>query len=148
MSIIDQLIANPGVYLGIGRDPTEQRDHPEGQAARVVVVPLPNGSGVTIDYETFNPANPDRLQPHIEHVLIGRLHGGGTILVSGHAHADTVAVLRETSPGEFTMGDEPGAFPMAVNISVPAPGQLVYVWSYSEPGKDPQPRDRADLKLR
>jgi hypothetical protein len=148
MSIVDTLIDNPGVYLGVGRDPTGERDQPEGQAARIVVTALPSQAGVTVDYETFDATSAERVQPHIEHVIIGRLHGGGAILVSGHAHADTVAVLRETSPGEFTMGDEPGAFPMAVSISVPEPGRLVYVWSYGAPGQEPVPRDRAEVSRR
>jgi hypothetical protein len=148
MSIVDTLIDNPGVYLGIGGDPTGQGDRSEGQAARIVVTPLPSRAGVTVDYETFDPTSAERLQPHIEHVVIGRLHGGGAILVSGHAHADSVAVLRETSPGEFAMGDEPGAFPMAISISVPEPGRLVYVWSYAEPGQKPVPRDRAEVSRR
>jgi hypothetical protein len=148
MSVVDQLIDNPGVYLGIDRDPGDQRDQPQGQAARIVVTQLPGRAGVTIDYETLDPAHPERVQPHIEHALIGRLHDGGAILVTGHAHADTVAVLRETSPGEFTMGSEPGAFPMAISISIPEPGRIVYVWSYGEPGGDPVPRDRAEVARR
>lgn len=148
MSIVDQLIDNPGTYLGIGRDPSGEGGRAGGQAARIVVTPLPGRAGVTVDYETFDATNPERLQPHIEHVIIGRLHGGGAILVSGHAHADSVAVLRETSPGEFTMGEEPAAFPMAVSISVPEAGRLVYVWSYGEPGKEPVPRDEADVRRR
>ena len=147
MSIVDQLVQNAGVYLGIGVEP--HGDEPsEGQAARIVITPLPNDSGVTVDYETFNPATPDRVQPHREHGLIGRVEGGGAVLVSGHNHAGTVAVLRETSPGEFVMGDEPGAFPMAISISFPEPGRLVYVWSYAEPGGQPVPRDRAELTRR
>lgn len=148
MSIVDQLIDNPGVYLGVGRDLSGDRGQPHGQAARIVITPLPSGAGVTVDYETFNPADARRLQPHIEHAVIGRLHGGGAILVTGHSHADTVAVLHETSPGEFTMGDAPGAFPMAVSIEVPEPGRLVYVWSYGEPGRDAVPRDRAEVTRR
>ena len=148
MSIVDQLIQNAGVYLGVGRDPHDGRNQPDGQAARVVITPLPNGSGVTIDYETFNPADPGRLQPHIEHAVIGRLHGGGAILVSGHSHSDTVAVLRETAPGEFVMGDDSLPFPMAISISVPEPGRIIYVWSYAEPGGKAEPRDRAELTLR
>jgi hypothetical protein len=146
MTIVDQLIDNPGVYVGVGWDPTEER--PQRQAARIVVTPLPSRAGVSVDYETFDATNAERVQPHIEHVIVGRLHGGGAILVSGHAHADTVAVLRETSPGEFTMGGEPGAFPMAVSISVPEPGRLVYIWSYGEPGREPVPRDRAEVTRR
>lgn len=148
MTIVDQLIENAGVYLGVGRDPQDGGGRPEGQAARIVITPLPNGSGVAVDYETFNPAAPERLQPHLEHVIIGRLHGGGAILVSGHSHADSVAVLRETSPGEFVMGEDSLPFPMAVSISIPEPGRLVYVWSYAEPGGTVQPRDRAELTLR
>jgi hypothetical protein len=148
MTIADVLIANPGVYLGLGVDPSDTNDPPRTQAARLVITPLPSNAGVAIDYETFNPASPNRLQPHIEHAVIGRLEGGGAILVTGHAHADTVAVLRETSPGEFTSGDEPAAFPMAISISVPEPGRLVYVWSYAEPGGEPVPRDRAELTRR
>jgi hypothetical protein len=148
MSVVDELIANAGVYLGVGRDPADQGDEPRVQAARIVVTPLPNGAGAAVDYETFNPADVARLQPHIEHAVIGRLHGGGAILVTAHAHADTVAVLRETSPGEFTMGDEGAPFPMAITISVPEPGRLVYVWSYGEPGGTAVPRDRAELTLR
>ena len=147
MSVVDQLIDNPGVYLGVGRDPQGSRGQPQGQAARVVVRPLPGRAGVTVDYETFDPTSPERLRPHIEHAVVGRTAEGRSILVTGHSHADTVAVLRETSPGEFTMGDEPGAFPMAIGISVPEPGRLVYVWSYAEPGQQPVPRDRAELTL-
>lgn len=139
---------NPGVYLGVGRDPSGERGQPQGQGARVVVTPLPGRAGVTIDYETLDPTNPERVQPHLEHAVIGRLHGGGAILVTGHSHADTVAVLHETTPGEFTMGDEPAAFPMAVSIAVPEPGRLVYVWSFGEPGKQAVPRDRAELRRR
>ena len=148
MSIVDELIANAGVYLGIGRDPGDERDEQRTQAARVVVTPLPSGAGVAIDYETFSPDQPERLQPHIEHAVIGRTHDGGTILVSAHAHASTVAVLHETAPGEFTMGDEGGPFPMAIKISVPEPGRIVYVWSYAEPGGPAVPRDIAELSLR
>ena len=148
MTILDQLIDNPGVYLGIGRDPGGQRDQSQGQVARIVVTPLPARAGVTVDYETFDPSQPDRIQPHREHAVIGRLHGGGVILLTGHNHAGSVAVLRETSPGEFTAGDEPAAFPMAITISVPEPGRLVYVWSFGEPGGEPVPRDRAEVSLR
>lgn len=148
MSIVDELIANAGVYLGIGRDPADEEGEPRSQVARIVVTPLPSEAGVAIDYETFNPAAPGRLQPHIEHAVIGRLHGGGAVLVSAHAHADTVAVLHESAPGEFTMGEQSAPFPMAISISLPEPGRLVYVWSYGPPGGTAVPRDRAELTLR
>jgi len=147
-SIVDQLIANPGTYLGVGRDPSGDRSQPQGQVARIVVTPLPGNAGVTVDYETFDPTSEGRLQPHREHAVIGRLHGGGGILVTGHSHADSVAVLRETSPGVFSMGDAPGAFPMAIEIQVPEPGRIVYVWSFGEPGGQAVPRDRAEVTRR
>lgn len=148
MSIVDELISNAGVYLGIGRDPSDRRDEPRTQVARIVVAPLPKGAGVTIDYETFDPSEPTRVQPHMEHAVVGRLHGGGAVLVSAHSHAETVAILHESAPGEFTMDEQAGPFPMAITITVPEPGRLVYVWSYGEPGGAVEPRDRAELTLR
>jgi hypothetical protein len=143
MGIIDDLIAHPGVYLGMDRGVD-----PRGtSAAKIVVTRLPGGAGVTLDYETFNADNEERIRGHAEHAVLGRTHGGGAILVTGHIHADTVAVLRESEPGLFVMGDEPSAFPVAIRISVPAPGRLIHSWSYGAPGEDPVERDRAELTL-
>jgi hypothetical protein len=103
---------------------------------------------VTLDYETFNPANADRIQAHAERAIVARTERGGGIYVSGHTHADTVAVLRETDPGVFELGDEPHAFPMAIKISMPEPGRLVHVWAYGAPGEEPIDRDRAEVTLR
>jgi hypothetical protein len=116
-------------------------------AARIVVTPLPGGAGVAFDYESFNTHDPDVVRGHAEHAVLGRTHGGGSILVTGHIHADTVAVLRESEPGVFVMGAEPSPFPLAVKISVPAPGRLVYVWSFGAPGEQIVERDRAELTL-
>ena len=55
-------------------------------------------------------------------------------MVIGHPHADSVAVLRETEPGVFEPGDEPGAFPMRVVVSVPEPGRIRHSWWYGRPG--------------
>ncbi|MDQ1396110.1 MAG: hypothetical protein QOG64_1369 [Acidimicrobiaceae bacterium] len=141
MGIVDDLLANPGIYLGIDREAGRGGD----SAAKVVITPLPGGAGVTLDYETFNPTNPERLRGHAEHALIGRTHGGGTILVTGHIHGDSVTVLRESEPGVFVMSNEPSAFPVAITISVPEPGRLVHSWSYGAPGEEPTERDRAEL---
>jgi hypothetical protein len=142
MSIVDDLLANPGVYLGIDRELERGGD----SVAKIVVTPLPGGAGVTLDYETFNPSNPQpHLRGHAEHAVIGRTHGGGAILVTGHIHGDSVTVLRESEPGVFVMGDEPSAFPVAISISMPEPGRLVHSWSYGAPGEDPTERDRAEL---
>jgi hypothetical protein len=142
MGIVDDLIAHPGLYLGIDRD-TDQRG---ASAAKIVVTPLPGGAGVSLDYETFN-ADKERVRGHAEHAVLGRTHGGGAILVTGHIHAASVAVLRESEPGLFVMGDEPSAFPVAISISMPEPGKLIHVWSYGAPGEEPTERDRAELTL-
>jgi hypothetical protein len=142
MGIIDDLLAHPGVYLGIDRDAARGPS-----AAKMVVTPLPGGAGVTLDYETFNPGNEERVRGHAEHALLGRTHGGSAILVSGHIHADTVTVLREDKPGVFVMGAEPSAFPVEIKILMPEPGRLIHVWSYGVPGEDPIERDRAELTL-
>jgi hypothetical protein len=143
MGIIDDLVAHPGVYVGVDHDV----DSRATSAAKIVVTPLPGGAGVTLDYETFNPEQRERVRGHAEHAVLGRTHGGGAILVTGHIHADTVAVLREGEPGVFVMGDEPSAFPVAIKISMPEPGRLIHIWSYGPPGEDPIERDRAELML-
>jgi hypothetical protein len=65
MGIVDELFANPGLYLGV--------DHVAGAervgAARIVVSPLPGQAGVTLDYEIFNPSTPERLYGHVEHTM-------------------------------------------------------------------------------
>ncbi len=77
--------------------------------------------------------------------MLGRTHGGGAILVTGHSHADTVAVLRETEPGVFSMSGEPSAFPVEIRISMPEPGRLIHSSWYAAPGEEPVERDRAEL---
>ena len=144
MSVVDDLLKNCGTYIGIDSD---VGGHGEA-AAKIVVTPLPGGSGVTLDYETFNPGNKDRLQGHAERAIVARSHGGGAVYVTAHIHADTIALLRETDPGVFELGAEPSAFPMRILVSVPKPGHLVHSWSYGMPGEEPTERDRAELTLR
>jgi len=143
MSIVDDLLANPGTYIGI-----DNETRGGASAAKIVVTPLPGGQGVTLDYETFNPANPELVRGHAERAVIGRTHGGGAILVTGHIHGDSVTVLRESDTGVFVMGDEPSAFPVGIRIAVPSPGKLVHTWSYAAPGEEPVERDRAELTRR
>ena len=144
MDIIEGLLAHPGVYLGYDRD----RKTGRVSAAKIVVTPLPGGAGVTLDFESFNTADKAPVRGHAEHAVLGRTHSGGLILVTGHIHANTVAVLRESKvPGVFVMGAESSPFPLAITISVPAPGKLVYVWSFGAPGEEIVERDRAELTL-
>ena len=139
------MVAHPGEYIGVDRDPTSGR----ASAAKIVVTALPGGGGVSLDYESFNADNPDRIRGHAEHAVLGRTHGGGSVLVTGHSHADSVAVLREseTEPGVFELGGESSSFPLSIRIEIPGPGQLVYAWSYGAPGGEVSERDRAELTL-
>jgi hypothetical protein len=141
MSIVDELLSNTGMYLGID----EVAGSDLRGAARMLVAALPGGSGVTLDYEIFNPAMPDRLRGHVEHTMVGRTHGGGAVMVIGHPHADSVAILRETEPGTFELGDEASPFPMKVVVTVPEPGRIRHVWWYGSPGDDAIERDVAEL---
>jgi hypothetical protein len=141
MTIVDDLLAHPGMYLGI--DTVVGYDL--RGAARMVVTPLPGGSGVALDYEIFNPATPERVRGHVEHTMVARTHGGGTVMVIGHPHASSVAILHETEPGRFEPGPEPEAFPMRVELSMPAPGRLRHVWSYGRPGEEAAERDVVEL---
>jgi hypothetical protein len=141
MSIVDDLLAQPGLYLGIDRDPgSEHRS-----AARIVITPLPGGAGVSLDYQTFNPDNPDRIQGHAEHTVVAKTHDGGAIMVIGHVHSSSVAVLRESSPGTFELGAEGSPFPMKVVLRMPEPGHLHHSWWYGAPGEEAVERDVAEL---
>jgi hypothetical protein len=142
MGIVDDLLQQPGLYLGLDRDTRGAGE----AAARILVTPLPGGAGVAIDYETLNPSNPDRIRPHWEHAVLGRAHAGPAVLVTAHVHADSVAVLHETQPGVFEpAGEVP--FPMKITISMPEPGVLLHSWWYGQPGDVPEERDRAELRL-
>src|SRR5262245_25816628 len=142
MTIVDDLLAAPGLYVGIDRD----TDSDQRGAARIVVAPLPGNAGVTLDYEVFNPATPDRIRGHIEHTMLARTHDGGTVMVIGHEHAPSVAVLREARPGMFELGPEGSPFPMRVELSMPEPGQMRHSWWYGRPGEDAAERDVALLQ--
>src|ERR1700739_382910 len=114
MGIVDDLLANPGVYLGIDRDAAGRGSG--SAAAKIVITPLPGGAGVSLDYETFNPADESRLRGPAEHAMVGRSADRRAVLVTGHIHADTVAVLRESEPGVFVLGGAPSPFPMSIKI--------------------------------
>src|SRR4051812_37004060 len=137
MTIVDDLLAHPGVYIGID----SVADSDLRGAARIVVTPLPGNAGVTLDYEIFNPAQPQRIRGHIERTMLARTHGGGSVMVIGHDHADSVAILRETTPGVFELGSEPSPFPMKVEVSMPEPGRIRHVWWYGRPGGEAEERD-------
>jgi hypothetical protein len=137
MSIVDDLLANPGLYIGI--DTVADTDY-KG-AARLVVTPLPGGGGVAIDYEILNPAQPDHIRGHVEHTILARTHNGSTVMVIGHPHASSVAILRETEPGTFELGDEPTPFPMKVVVTMSEPGVLRHAWWYGRPGSEAVERD-------
>jgi hypothetical protein len=102
---------------------------------------------VTLDYETINSDNPDRVRGHAEHTVLARTHSGPAVMVIGHVHASSVAILRETDPGVFELGAEGSPFPMKVLISMPEPGRLLHSWWYAEPGGEPVERDAAELRL-
>jgi len=141
MTIVDDLLAHPGLYIGIDT----VADSDLRGAARIVVTPLPGGAGVTLDYEVLNAAVPDRIRGHVEHTIVARTHDGGAIMVIGHAHAQSVAILRETEPGTFELGTESSPFPMKVVVSMPAPGRLRHSWWYGAPGEGAVERDVAEL---
>jgi len=141
MAIVDDLLAQPGLYVGID---TVSDSELRG-AARIVVTPLPGRAGVTLDYEVLNAATPEHIRGHVEHTVLARTHDGGTVMVIGHPHASSVAVLRETEAGTFELGDQGSPFPMKVVLSVPEPGRLRHAWWYGRPGEEAVERDVAEL---
>jgi hypothetical protein len=143
MTIVDDLLANPGLYVGADR--VVGTEHTG--TARIVVASLPGGAGVTLDYEVLTPGTPDRALSHVEHTLIGRAGDGGSVMVIGHTHSETLTVLRETEPGVFELGDEPSPYPMKVVVSVTAPGRIRHAWWYGMPGEPLAERDVAEVAL-
>lgn len=143
VSIVDDLLRNPGLYLGIVHDLGDGGE----AAARIVVTPLPGRAGVEMDYETFNHENRERIRGHHEHALLARAPAGPSMLITAHMHAESVAVLRETEPGVFELGSEGSPFPIKITIEMPEPGRLVHCWWYGPPGGVPVQHDRTELRL-
>jgi hypothetical protein len=141
VGIVDDLLDQPGLYVGVDRVTNADRVG----AARIVVTSLPGRAGVTLDYEIFNPSDPGRLHGHIEHTMIGRTHDGPNVMVISDMHASSLAILQETEPGVFELGDAPAAYPMKVVISVPEPGQLHHAWWFGAPEEEAVERVVADL---
>jgi hypothetical protein len=109
---------------------------------------LPGQSGVTLDYEIFNPSTPERLMGHVERTIIGRSHEGPSVMVISDMHAASVAILRETDPGVFELGNEAAAYPMKVMISMPEPEHLHHSWWFGAPGGEAIERVIADVYRR
>ena len=86
------------------------------------------------------------MRGHVEHTILARTHDGGTIMVIGHPHASTVAVLRETEPGTFELGSESSPFPMKVVVSMLEAGTLRHAWWYNRPGTEAVERDVSVLR--
>jgi hypothetical protein len=144
MGIVDDLLAHPGLYVGVDHVLNADR----AGAARIVVTPLPGQAGVMLDYEIFNPATPGRLLGHLERTIIGRSHQGPPVMVISDMHAASLTILRETGPGVFELGGEVAAYPMKVVISIPEPGSLHHSWWFGAPGEEAVERVVADLHLR
>jgi hypothetical protein len=141
MGIVDDLLAHPGLYLGVDRVVTADRVG----AARILVTPLPGQAGVTLDYEIFNPSTPERLLGHVERTMIGRSHEGPSVMVISDMHAASIAILRETESGVFELGSEAAAYPMKVVISMPEVDHLHHAWWFGAPGEEAVERVVADL---
>ncbi len=143
MGIVDELLANPGLY--VGKDTVAGTDLVG--AARIMVSALPGRAGVTLDYEVLNGLAPGPVLGHVEHTLIGRADDGTTVMVIAHTHGQAITMLRETDAGVFEPGDMPSPYPMKVVVSVPEPGKLRHVWWYGSPGDHAVERDVAELEI-
>jgi len=143
MGIVDDLLANPGFYVGTD---TAIRNELVG-AARIVIAPLPGGAGVSLDYEILNGSAPGPVLGHVEHTIIGTADDGRTVMVIAHTHGQGITILVEREPGVFELGDGPAPYPMKVVVSVPEPGRLRHAWWYGSPGEELLERDVAELAL-
>lgn len=142
MGIVDDLLANPGLYVGVDR--MTGSDHTG--MARIEITPLPGGAGVSLDYEVLTGADGGG-RAHVEHTVIAHSFQGPATMVIGHTHAADLTILRETDPGVFELGDEPSPYPVKVVVSVPEPGRIRHAWWYGMPGKELAERDVAEVRL-
>ena len=143
MGIVEDLLANPGLYVGIDNVSGADRRG----VARAVVAPLPGNAGVTLDYEVFNAERPESPRGHAEHTVIARLHSGAVVMVVADTNAHSAAILREGEPGVFEPSDDVPPYPMKVVVSVPGPGRIRHAWWYAAPGDEAVERDVSDLRL-
>ncbi len=143
MGIVDDLLNNPGLYVGqgtaVGRDMVG--------AARIVVSVLPGRAGVSLDYEILNVQAPGGVLGHVEHTVVGRGDDGTAIMVIAHTHGQGITILRETDAGVFEPGDGPVPYPMKVVVSVPQPGRLRHSWWYGSPGDQAAEREVAEVEI-
>ena len=143
MGIVDDLLANPGLY--VGKDAVVGSDLVG--AARIVVAALPGRAGVSLDYEILNGLAPGPVLGHVEHTVVGTADDGSTVMVIAHTHGEGITILRESEPGVFVPGDVPAPYPMKVVLSVPEPGRLRHAWWYGSPGGLASERDVAELEI-
>ena len=82
MGIVDDLLANPGLYVGkavvSGSDLVG--------AARILVSALRGRAGVSLDYEILNGLAPGPVLGHVEHTVVGKGDDGTTVMVIVHTH--------------------------------------------------------------
>jgi hypothetical protein len=148
MSIVDELVANAGLYLGIDTVRGDERGGERQGAARIAITRLPGNEGVALDYEIFNTISPEHVRGHVEHTMIGRTEDGGAVMVCASGHAKSVHVMRETEHGVFeVVGDEPSPYPAKVVIAFPEPGTIRHSWWYGAPDTGPIERDVTVAKL-
>jgi hypothetical protein len=142
MGIVDDLLASPGLYTGVSH--AARVDTPA--AARILITPLPGRAGVTLDYELYNPTQ-GMVLGHEERTIVGKAHDGGAFMVVGHTHGDSLAVLRETDPGVFELGDEAAPYPMKIVLTMPAPGKMRHAWWYGPAGGEAVEQEVAEVAL-
>jgi len=142
VGIIDDLVANPGLY--VGTDTGHGTDYVG--AARIAVSVLPGRAGVSLDYEVLNSGTAEAGLGHVEHTMIGKADDGATVMVIAHTHGEAITILHETDPGVFEPNG-PVPYPIKVVVSVPSPRRMRHAWWYGRPGEDAVERDVADVEL-
>ena len=140
--VIEALLSRPGLYVGSQRDPESASDE-KSAVARVLVQPLPGRAGVSLDYEVLSP---DGTRPHHEHAVLASTPQG-VMMFTAHDHADVASVLHEGQAGKFVAEDGAAPFPMEIELRVPEPGHLVYLWSYGWEGNELRVRDVGDMRV-
>ena len=141
MSVLDTLLANPGLYAGTGT----QHDGTVS-VARIMVARLPNKASVAIHYEARHAGNPNQW---VEHAILGRFLGRGLVLITSCPPDESLCVLRPHPDDESFFVNDPAEskFPAGIRIECDEPGRLRYDWWYSMPGNPLERHDDTTVQL-
>lgn len=128
MTIVDELRARPGHYVGRGWFVPAEKPQ---RVARLVVTQLPGTSGVALDYEVISAEGKIL---HREHSMLVAPAMGSAVLLVAFEGESQASLFREVEPGLFAEEqDAPySEGQMAVRIEARDAGVVFHAWCWAD----------------